>query len=303
LPGVRIFNEDIEDITTCAWYEFWCTPSVGRRVANVDFASQINVKNGYHHPKMDTLVMQLVGGTDDVEYVYHMCSSGESAVEGYQWWPEASLPGSVIQTNHELLKHYETRLDKVPSSLQEPTLDLISVPHCLTHDSFDEIKNCLINYSAMSYLQRDGVAKLGWEAVAYASIDDTSDMDQLYVLVNDVEPSRRKCIISFQSSDSVSDLMTFAFASNDETTYCGRPGVHTGVSNELRRITRASQWSSDIVPALETCYDVTCVGHSLGGALCNLFTICANHGSENLDGSDDADNWDDYNTLIWKKPS
>jgi hypothetical protein len=89
---------------------------------------------------MDTLVMQLVGGTDDVEYVYHMCSSGESAVEGYQWWPEASLPGSVIQTNHELLKHYETRLDKVPSSLQEPTLDLISVPHCLTHDSFDEIR-------------------------------------------------------------------------------------------------------------------------------------------------------------------
>ena len=128
------------------------------------------------------------------------------------------------------------------------------------------------------------------------SVDGTRDTDQVYVLRNDVEPSRRKCIISFQSSDSLSDLATFAFASNAEGTYCGRQGVHTGVSNELRRFARASQWSSEIVPALETCYDVTCVGHSLGGAMCNLFTMCANHGSENLDGSDDAENWDDYAT-------
>jgi hypothetical protein len=83
---------------------------------------------------MDTLVLQLVGGTD-VEYVYHMCSSDESAVEGYQWWPEASLPRSTTQSNHELIKHYELRLGNVPSFLQEPSLDFISVPRCVTYDS------------------------------------------------------------------------------------------------------------------------------------------------------------------------
>ena len=59
-PGMRIFNEDIE-VVDCTFYEFWCTPG-GRRVTNVNFASQIGVKNGYHHPRMDMLVLRLVGG-------------------------------------------------------------------------------------------------------------------------------------------------------------------------------------------------------------------------------------------------
>ncbi len=67
---MRIFNEDVE-VVACAFYKFWCTPG-GRRVANVDFASQIGIKNGYHYPKMDTLVLRLVGWTD-VEYALLSC--------------------------------------------------------------------------------------------------------------------------------------------------------------------------------------------------------------------------------------
>jgi hypothetical protein len=299
MPGIRVFTEDI-DLIECSWYEYWCTP--GRQITNVDFASQINVKLGFHHPKIDTLIIQLVGGTD-VEYISHLCNSDESTVEGYQWLPEASLPGSVIVNNHGLLEEYETRLARVPYSVQESSLDFISVPRCLTHDSFDEIKYCLNNYSSESYLKLEGVAGLGWETFAFMSVESGTDKDQAYVLKNDADSSRRRCIISFQSTDSLSDAAIFFSSNNAVNSYCGRNGVHTGTSNELRRFTRDSQWNGTIIPALETCHDVTCVGHSLGGSLCNLLTICANHGWENLDGSDDEENWDDYTTLIWNKPS
>lgn len=301
MPGKRIFTEDIA-VVECLWYEFWCTP--GRQVTNVDIASQMNVKNGYHHPKIDTLVIQLVGGTN-VEYISHPCNSDESEIEGYQWWPEASLPAN--QNNHELLNHYETRLAHVPYFVQGPSLEFISVSQCVTHsNSLDEIKYCVDNYSTESHLKLEGVAALGWDSFAYMSIESErfgiTDTDRVYVLKNDIEPSR-KCIISFQSSDSLLDFTNFAWTNNDETTYCGHDGVHAGTSDELRRITHDSQWSSNIVPALETCHEVTCVGHSLGGSLCNLFTVCANQGLENLDGSDDTENWGDYTALIWKKPS
>ncbi|KAL3815274.1 hypothetical protein ACHAXA_001886 [Cyclostephanos tholiformis] len=300
LPGIRIFTEDIE-LVACSWYEsLWCTP--GRHVTKVDFASQINVKSGYHHPKIDTLIIQLVGGTA-VEYISHLCNSDESAVEGYQWWPEASLPTNIIHNNHDLLRDYEPRLANVPYFVLEEALEFISVPRCLTHNSFDEIKYCLNNYSSESYLKLEGVVGIGWDAFAYMSVESTADTDQVYVLKNDVDPSRRRCTISFQSTDSLSDAANFILMNNAENSYCGRDGVHTGTSNELRRYTRDSQWSNTIVPALETCHDVTCVGHSLGGSLCNLFIICANHGLENLDESDDEENWDDYTTLIWTKPS
>ncbi|KAL3771017.1 LOW QUALITY PROTEIN: hypothetical protein ACHAW5_002275 [Stephanodiscus triporus] len=159
-----------------------------RQVTNVDFASQINVKNGYHHPKIDTLVIQLVGGTND-EYISHPCNMDESEIEGYQWWPEASLP--VIHNNHELLNHYETRLAHVPYSVQGPSLEFISVSRCVTHsNSLDEIKNCVDNYSTESHLKLEGVAALGWDPFAYMSIESAlfgiTDTDRVYVLKNDI---------------------------------------------------------------------------------------------------------------------
>ncbi len=100
------------------------------------------------------------------------------------------------------------------------------------------------------------------------------------------------------------DLMDFLFLNNKEQSYCGRNGVHAGVAHELWLLTHDSQYTSEIVPALETCHEVTCVGHSLGGALCNLFTMCANQGLDNLQNSSlEDENWDDYESLIWTKKS
>ena len=76
--------------------------------------------------------------------------------------------------------------------------------------------------------------------------------------------------------------------------------IDGGISSELWKITYDSQYVSTVVPALEICHEVTCVEHSLGGAICNLFTMCANQGLENLDNSDNKRMSDVYHSLIWQ---
>lgn len=52
IPGIRTYTEDMTSKTlSCSWYEFWCNEASGLRSTNVDFASQINVGDGYMHPK------------------------------------------------------------------------------------------------------------------------------------------------------------------------------------------------------------------------------------------------------------
>lgn len=309
IPGMRIYNEDV-NVVKCSWYEqLWCTP--GKQVTNVDFAAQINVKNGYPHPRVATLIVRLVGGTN-VEYSYQPCHSYESSIEQYQWWPDANLPTDILNNNHHMAEHYMPRLTQVPYSVQGQSLQYTSVPICIKEPSFDEIKYCIENFEQETSVGNEGVARMGWEPYAYMKCETEgllSDSDTVFILKkDDTSTNYRSCIIGFQSSDTVMDMMNFVSINNEETSYCGRYGVHTGTANELWHLTHDSQYASEIVPALETCHDVTCVGHSLGGALCNLFTMCANQGLENLQNNesglkDDAKNWDDYYSLIWTKKS
>ena len=104
---------------------------------------------------------------------------------------------------------------------------------------------------------------------------------------DDDQNNHRRCIISFAASGNVlGDHWKFLFENSRKTGYCGRYGVHAGVSDELWHITHNDKYSAIIKPALETCHEVTCVGFSLGGALCDVFTMCANKGESNLDGED-----------------
>jgi hypothetical protein len=121
---------------------------------------------------------------------------------------------------------------------------------------------------------------------------DPSSSDVFFVfcsvLRNDsYRDNRRRCIISFAASDNaLGDQNKFLFENSRKTGYCGRYGIHAGVSDELWQITHDDQYSEIIKPALETCHEVTCVGFSLGGSLCNLFTMCANQGAYSLDQAD-----------------
>ena len=296
IPGLRIYNQD-ETVTKCSWYSIGCIPGI-TKITNVDFASQINIGAGYHHPKMDTLVVRLVDGTK-IEYTMNFChrTSQSSDIESYQWMPQSDLESSMYENNHRVAIHYEPRLIQVPTAVRGPSLEYASVAYC---SYSEDIPNCIDNYNQETQSQLEGVKPDGWEPFAQMKQESSgiiNDIDQVYVLKNDRNGiDSRKCIIAFQGSDSVLDFTAFINSSNDETTYCGIERVHSGVSNKLLKLITDDQYAIEIKPALETCFDVTCVGHSLGGSLCNLFTMCANQDS--LIG---AQSWDEYNLLRWKK--
>ncbi|KAL3784817.1 hypothetical protein HJC23_006954 [Cyclotella cryptica] len=305
IPGTRVYTEDVTSSTVqCAWYQFWCKEESGTRVTNVDFASKINLVDGYMHPKMDTLALRNVDGK--IEYNFNRCQDGVYQ-QSFQWWPGANEPSDMIPGFHihSLQEHYEARLMQISDSVSSPMLDYASAARC-TYADYDGVSLCLLNYQQEDPNGIPGVTALGYELFAHMNhvsqfAMTETDNDAVIVLKNDNNPNYRKCIIAFKGSDSLSDFADFAGANNNPTYYCGRGGIHSGVKKELWSITHDSQYASSIKPALETCHEVTCVGHSLGGSLCNLFTMCANQGMENLDGGDGEDMWDDYYSLSWTK--
>ncbi|KAL7479429.1 hypothetical protein ACHAW6_005161 [Cyclotella cf. meneghiniana] len=305
IPGIRVYTEDVTSSTVqCAWYQLWCKEESGTRVTNVDFASKINLIDGYMHPKMNTLVLRSVDGK--IKYQFNQCQDGNSQ-QTFQWWPDANEPSDMMPRYHihSLQEHYETRLMQISDSVANPLLDYASAAKC-SYADYSGVLQCLKNYRQGDSNGIPGVMALGYELFTHMnhankySLTQTDD-DAVIVLKNDSNPNFRKCIIAFQGSDSLADFADFVGLNNMPTSYCGRDGIHSGVKKELWRITHDSQYESSIKPALETCHEVTCVGHSLGGSLCNLFTMCANQGMENLDGGDGEDMWDDYYSLTWTK--
>jgi hypothetical protein len=130
-----------------------------------------------------------------------------------------------------------------------------------------------------------------WKLVGYAHVPGKSgDTDDVLLLQN---KETGRCTISFEGSFGMADLGSFWY--DYGTGYCGFHDVHVGVRNELWSITAMPgnpSWASGIKPKLPQCEKVTCVGHSLGGALCELFTLCAN---SNRIGDPD------YDKLAWRK--
>jgi hypothetical protein len=126
----------------------------------------------------------------------------------------------------------------------------------------------------------------GYRLVGFALVPGGGlDKDAVLVIQNEATLG---CTINFEGSYNIADLNSFA--SDYGTGYCGFRNTHVGVRNELWTITANHEYQAGIRPVLPQCKYVTCVGHSLGGALCELFTLCANSNS----GGDP-----DYDKLAW----
>lgn len=285
IPGIRVYDEN------ASW----------GRVHSTDAGSQINAAWGYGHPKISTLVLRWDG---DWQYYWFECKDSDNKdYYEWEWYPKWSGVWSL----HSLDKEYEPRLkafykgdserlgkDASAFALASPLLDYTSVTWCNGLPTKEETTTCLETYNS-AHPGVAGVAPLGYEVDGFMiHTDPNGDNDGVYTLNNN-----GKCIITFQQSREIADFGSFFLGGT--TGYCGRQGVHIGVRNELWQITHDPQWASNIKPALEKCDEVTCVGFSLGGSLCSVFTMCANTGPEYLVGNTSWGMQDDYDSLAWNK--
>lgn len=304
IPGLRMYTEDI-DSDYCDWWDFSCTPR--EEITNTDFAAHWNAED-LPHPKMSTLAL-IWRDESDVEYLFWECKDEDGVDEyDFQWWPHYSNSASIIFNIHSITWDYEGRLLNVPESVRGPSLEYASIASCAYETSSNDVTDCLVNYSGGGN-GIPGIDTSVWSVAAFMNHQSgNGDNDPVAVYENTQTVDSygnilKKCIISFAGSDSLTgDMANFLFLNSGTTGYCGRDGVHIGVRNELWRLSHDEQWATIIKPQLETCHELTCVGHSLGGSLCNAFTMCANQGEENLDDGDDEGMWDDFNALVWTKP-
>ena len=99
-----------------------------------------------------------------------------------------------------------------------------------------------------------------------------------------------ECVFTFEGSNIEKnggiqyDLGRFTgHGAGNMVTWCGKKNLHRGVKDELWTIIHSAAYA-DFKPELAACQKVTCAGHSLGGALCDMWTHLANNGVE--DSSD-----------------
>lgn len=151
-----------------------------------------------------------------------------------------------------------------------------------------------VKFSGFTYdytlerIRQDVRAVDGWRLVGYADVKGWgSDEDRVLLTQH---TATKDCAIVFEGSQGIADLGSFSKSFG--TSYCGFANTHVGVRDELWCITNDKEYKLYIKAKLEKCESVSCVGHSLGGSVCEIFTACANSGRRGDP---------DYDMIAWTK--
>mmetsp|Transcript_62604 Transcript_62604/g.179583 ORF Transcript_62604/g.179583 Transcript_62604/m.179583 type:complete len:371 (-) Transcript_62604:84-1196(-) len=253
--GLRSYTEDLLG----AWGE----------IHQVDAAAMNN-----YYPHAVTPSVCLHWGRDS----YYTPCGAEPGLDGHPDWPQRG--GQVYQ---EWRLHQE---DDYTDRLDEVTVDGKKVADkepFLTARMF--VLLAFKSYDTSKNTKAAIAEKLdGWKLVKKVVDRQGQDTDPVMLVQH---TKSLDCALVFAGTNDPGEMQTST--TNYRTGYCGFEGVHVGYRNELWTIT-GDVWP-ELRPSLEQCNRVTCVGHSLGGALCEIFAACANSG--NVTDSD-------FQRLAWK---
>ena len=204
----------------------------------------------------------------------------------------------------------------------------------VTSRSSNEMLQSLSKFAFdLSYEQDPKVAaqmakSAGWRVVGAAMYEaGTSDTllwsfgTQVSYLVQN--PRSRDCIVTFQGTYHTADLVQnlkgvrrpFCGLTLETDRCCGLPTrlvqtcpgscrvtnqgdsfVHSGFAAELERMTQHPSWQKNVRERLPFCSRVSAFGHSLGGAMSDLFTACITRKPQ-----EGSFGHEDYASMSWTK--
>lgn len=135
-------------------------------------------------------------------------------------------------------------------------------------------------YAAMMracYVPRAEKVALG-EGVGYRLVAEAAHGDDLTLLYQ--HPESLDCVVSFRGSDNAGDWINNAGAGS--RNFCNFADVHSGFVQKFTDTVTATVFQSNIRANFPKCASLKVTGHSLGGAVAEMFAACVNRGSGGL---------------------
>jgi len=234
-----------------------------------DYVTWSATRLGWFHPLMD--MIELVG-EDPASSVVDTCSFVTTTLPAPDDTRAISLHASALyMSNFELLSqanpsyslaHIMSRFAALVAYIDDPAA------------AAEEVTNISTDWSLVGWAQNEGHLFRTKDSSCLVQNKDTLD-----------------CVLTFQGSEEPSDFVTDLWAFSVE--FCGfadsedydadgnkqpKNGssfVHAGFRNQLMRIVDTEPFQTGLKPKLSKCNQVYVTGHSLGGAMAELFTGCA----------------------------
>lgn len=127
------------------------------------------------------------------------------------------------------------------------------------------------------YVDHAGAKELA-EGVGYRFVAEAANGDDLTRLYQN--PQTLDCIISFRGSDNAGDWINNAGLGSRD--FCNFVDVHSGFVQKFTNTVTASQFQTNIRANLPKCSSLKATGHSLGGAVAEMFAGCINRAPKGL---------------------
>jgi len=140
-------------------------------------------------------------------------------------------------------------------------------PHVETYARL--MRSCYVNHAEAAELGRG----VGYRFVAEAANGD--DLTRLFQHTETLD-----CIVSFRGSDNAGDWINNAGVGS--RNFCNFEDVHSGFVDKFTNTVTALQFQTSIRAKFPMCASLQATGHSLGGAVAEMFTGCINRGSTGL---------------------
>eukprot|EP00930_Biecheleria_cincta_P060165 TRINITY_DN4585_c0_g1_i2.p1 TRINITY_DN4585_c0_g1~~TRINITY_DN4585_c0_g1_i2.p1 ORF type:complete len:488 (-),score=69.55 TRINITY_DN4585_c0_g1_i2:78-1541(-) len=236
--------------------------------------------NGLAHPRVPTLALYWKGLSD--------------------YWPGAGKPelpmhmddlNRVIDFGMHDMKNYFDRFGtlqvaNIPHASQDPIFKEAYDTAWLAWGAYEKQKLWVSN----KYITTEEIIDRhlpGKRLVAQTQEKTLDAVDNMFLVQDE---KTLDCVFVFEGTHTINEFFGSIGISMAKPHYCGFEGAHKGYGGKLSWLMKYGM--PKLRPSLAKCRRVTCTGHALGGALCDIFAACANSGR--------TDN-DQYKDQMWTK--